>query len=93
MHVSRLKPRYILIERLLANLRTIVRFYSNNLKVFLPTHKQLCKLACTCCKINNTGSLHTMYLKVLEETSHGFRRVGGSVLVIRKGILEAFGRS
>ena len=70
-----------------------MRFDSQNIKILVSTNKQLRKLACACCKIKDTGFLDTVDVKVLEEAGHGLRRIGGSVLVIRRGILKPFGRS
>ena len=69
-----------------------MRFDGQNIKILVSTYKQFRKLACTCCKIKDAGFLHAVDVKVLEEAGHGVRRIGGSMLVIRRGILKPFGR-
>ena len=70
-----------------------MRFDSQNIKTLVSTNKQLREFACACCKIKDAGFLHAVDVKVLEKAGHGVRGIGGSILVIRRGILKPFGRS
>ena len=75
------------------DLHTTVRFDGQNFKTLVSTYEHFRKFACACCKIKDAGFFHAVDVKVLEEAGHSVRRIGGSMLVIRRGILKPFGRS